>query len=165
MKILNAFLITKINGAMTFCSYDNMIFHVVIFDEYAEHYDYNKNEIILDETEPTTRFASEILNKINFHHNDNLNTLLHKTMQKETEPEKVEKQESYTKNCSKSIEPEISSIQGVDNFSCTKDDFGLVTVSGMYNNGNVKREQVDLIISFYDKNGQILGKTGQLFMI
>lgn len=153
----------KINGAMTSCSYDNMIFHVVIFDEYAEHYDYNKNEINLDEKEPTTRFASEILNKINFYHNDNLNTLLHKTMQKETVSDPVEKQESTQRIVPKSVEPEISSIQGVENFSCTKDDFGLVTVSGMYNNDNIKREQVDLIISFYDKNGNILGKTGTTF--
>ncbi|WP_299291735.1 hypothetical protein [Nitrosopumilus sp.] len=153
----------KINGAMTSCSYENMIFHVVIFDEYAEHYDYNKNEINLDETEPTTRFASEILNKINFFHNDNVNTLLHKTMQKETIPETVEEPELPQKVVPKSVEPETSSIQGVENFSCTKDDFGLVTVSGMYNNDNIKRDQVDLIISFYDKSGEILGKTGTTF--
>lgn len=152
----------KINGAVTSCNYDNIIFHVVIFDEYAEHYDYNKNEINLDETEPTTRFASKILDKINFHHNDNLNTLLYKTMQKEAEPEEIEP-ESPKGVAPKSIEPETSPIQGVENFSCTKDDFGLVTVSGMYNNDNIKREQVDLIISFYSKNGDILGKTGTTF--
>ena len=33
----------------------------------------------------------------------------------------------------------------------------------MYNNDNIKREQVDLIISFYGKNGDILGKTGTTF--
>ena len=153
----------KINGAMTSCSYENMIFHVVIFDEYAEHYDYNKNEIHLDETEPTSRFASEILNKINFYHNDNLNPQLHKSLKKESQSDTVVKDESVKMIVPLSNEPEKSAIQGVENFSCTKDDFGLVTVSGQYNNDNIKRKQVDLIISFYDKNGGILGKTGTTF--
>ncbi|MCE2615122.1 MAG: hypothetical protein LVO36_04380 [Nitrosopumilus sp. (ex Thoosa mismalolli)] len=153
----------KINGAMTSCNYENMVFHVVIFDEYAEHYDYNKNEIGLDETKPTTRFASEILDKINFYHNDNVNTKLYKTLQKETSSEPIEEIESLQRMVPKSIEPETSSIQGVENFSCTKDDFGLMTVSGLYNNDNIKRDQVDLIISFYGKNGDILGKTGTTF--
>ena len=140
-----------------------MIFHVIIFDEYAEHYDYNKNEINLDETEPTTRFAGEILEKINFHHDDNVNTQLHKTMQKETVPESAEGSESPLRIVPKSFELETSPIQGVENFSCTRDDFGLVVVSGIYNNDNTKRKQIDLIISFYDRNGGILGRTGTTF--
>lgn len=153
----------KRNGAMTSCSYDDMIFHVIIFDEYAEHYDYNKNEISLDETEPTTRFASEMLEKINFYHNDNVNIQLHKTMQKETVSEPGEGSESPLRIVPKSFEPETSPIQGVENFSCTRDDFGLVVVSGIYNNDNIKRERVDLIVSFHDKNGGIMGRTGTTF--
>ena len=38
-----------------------------------------------------------------------------------------------------------------------------MTISGIYNNDNIKREQVQLIISFYGKNGDILGKTGTTF--
>ena len=154
----------KINGAMTSCTYKNMIFHVVIFDEYAEHYNYNKNEIKLDETEPTTRFAGRILDKINFYHSDNLSTQLHKTMQKETAvPGPVKEPESHLEIVPRSIEPETSPVQGVEDLSCTKDDFGLVTVSGIYNNDNTKREQADLIVSFFDKDGEILGKTGTTF--
>ncbi len=153
----------KINGAMTSCSYENMAFHVVIFDEYAEHYDYNKNEIKLDKTEPTTRFAGKILDKINFYHNDSVNTQLYKTLQREAPSEPVGETEPIQRIVPKSIEPETSSVQGVEDFSCTKDDFGLVTVSGKYNNDNISREQVDLIVSFYDKNGGILGKTGTTF--
>ena len=150
----------KSNGAMTLCNYNNMVFHVVIFDEYGEHYNYNKNQISLDETEPTSRFASEILNKINFYNNDNLNTLLYKTMHKEIEAGPVKDTEPSFKIVPRSIDPEALSLQGVENFSCIKDDFGLVTVSGKYNNDNVKREQVDLTVSFYDSSGNILGKTG-----
>ena len=94
----------------------NIIFHVVIFDEYGEHYNYNKNEINLDETEPATKFASEILNKINFHHNDNVNTQLKQNYDKESIPEPIEKAGIITKESSKSIEPEILTIQRVRKF-------------------------------------------------
>lgn len=145
----------RAEGAVTSCSYKNMVFHVVIFDEYAEHYDYDKKEISLDEAEPTTRFAGEILEKINFYHNDNVNTQLHKSMQTDPKAGEPESPLGIAKS-----EPETSPVQGVEDFSCTRDDFGLVTVSGTYNNGNVKRERVDLAISFYDRGGDVSGRTG-----
>lgn len=59
----------------------------------------------------------------------------------------------------KSTDPEKSTLQGVSNFSCVKDDFGLITISGQYNNDNVQRSQVNLIVSFFDYNGTPIGES------
>lgn len=140
-----------LEGALTSCIYDNLIVHVIIFDQHGEHYNYNTQNLILDENEPTSRFTSEILKKISFYKNEYINSSLYNILQNEIQ------------TVPKSIELEESIIQGVENFSCIRDDFGLVTISGQYHNDNVRRTQVDLTISFLDNKGNITGKTSTTF--
>ena len=146
-------------GALTSCIYDNLIVHVMIFDKNNEHYNYKVNDLILDENEPTSRFTSEILKKISFYKNEFINSQLSSVMQKEIQDRNLGDSVNGIKTALKSVEAEQSVIQGVNNFSCIRDDFGLVTISGQYQNDNKKRTQVDLIISFLDNKGSILGNT------
>ena len=148
-------------GAITSCTYDNMIFQVIIFDQHGEHFDYSKENFVLDETEPTTTFSNEILKKISYFNNDNVNQL-HQTFQQSIQ-NNLEPSNDGIQVVPKSIEPEESASQGVENFSCIRDDFGLVTVSGQYNNDDVKRPQVKLTISFLDNKGESIGKTSTIF--
>jgi hypothetical protein len=48
---------------------------------------------------------------------------------------------------------------GVQKFSCIKDEFGLITISGQYNNNGIKKDEVSLIVSFLDRKGTILGES------
>lgn len=150
-------------GALTSCIYDNLIVHVIIFDQNGEHYNYKIENLILDEHEPTTNFTSEILKKISFNKNEFINSQLSSVLQKEIQDETFDEPDNGIQTAPKSIEPEKSVIQGVNNFSCIRDDFGLVTISGQYQNDNEKRAQVDLTISFLDNKGNILGKTNAAF--
>lgn len=147
------------NGAMTSCMYDNLIVQVIIFDQYGEHFDYNDDQLILDETEPTSRFSSEILNKISIYKNEYINSQLHHVLQKNIIGDNENSSENKAQIIPKSIEPEKSVIHGVENFSCTRDDFGLVTISGQYYNDHLKRSQAVLTISFLDDKGNVIGKT------
>ena len=146
-------------GAVTSCIYDNLVLHVIIFDQHSEHYDYKITNLILDENEPTSRFASEILKKIGFYKNESINSQLHNVLQNKNLDDSI----NEIQTVSKAAELEKSKIQGVENFSCIHDDFGLVTISGQYYNDNVKRTQVALEISFLDKNGNTMGKTNTTF--
>jgi hypothetical protein len=151
-------------GAITSCIYDNLIVHIIIFDKHGEHYNYDIEDLILGETEPTSRFTSEILKKISFYKNDYLNSNLHNVLQKENLDKNSRESLNEIQIIPKSIELEDSVIQGIENFSCIRDDFGLVTISGQYHNDSVKRTQVELIISFLDNNGGIMGKTSTTFV-
>ena len=146
-------------GAITSCTYDNMIVQVIIYDQHNEHYNYGSKNLILDDAELTSRFTGEILKKISQYKNQITNNQLHKVLQ--DNDDKLD--EHGIKIISKSIEPEKSTTQGIENFSCSNDDFGLVTVSGQYNNDNIKRDQVNLIISFYDNEEIIIGKSSTSF--
>ncbi len=149
-------------GAVTSCVYDNLIFQVIIFDQHGEHYDYDTINLILDETEPTTRFASEILKKISYYKNDYINSQLIHVLEYTNQDKDSDKIDGI-QTVSKSIEPEESVIRGIDSFSCIRDDFGLVTISGHYHNDDVKRSQVELSISFMDAKGNVVGKTNTTF--
>lgn len=146
-------------GAVTSCIYDNLIVQVIIFDQHGEHFDYNTDNLFLDESEPTSRFSNEILKKIIYFKNDNMNYPLHKVLQNENHNSSF----NQVQTIPKSIELEESSRQGIQNLLCTRDDFGLVTISGQYNNDNVKRDQVNLDISFLDDEGNSIGKTSTTF--
>ncbi|NNL59205.1 MAG: hypothetical protein HKP31_07090 [Nitrosopumilus sp.] len=137
-------------GAITSCTYDNMIIQVIIFDQHNEHYNYNSEKLILDETEPTSRFTGEILKKIGDKKGHWLNNQLHKVLQNNYD---------NPKSIPKSIEPEKSVTQGIENFSCINDDFGLITVLGKYHNDSIRREQVNLVITFFDNEESIMGKS------
>ncbi|ABX13535.1 FxLYD domain-containing protein [Nitrosopumilus maritimus] len=150
-------------GGLTSCIYENFIIHVIIFDQHNEHYNYDVSDLILDETEPTTRFMSEILKKIAYFNNDHMSSQLHHILQKDIQENISQDSSNPIQTVPKSIEPEKSAIQGVENFSCIRDDFGLVTISGQYHNDHLKRPQVELSISFLDAKGNTVGKTSTTF--
>ncbi|MGY5150004.1 MAG: hypothetical protein ACW9W3_08055 [Candidatus Nitrosopumilus sp. bin_68KS] len=150
-------------GALTSCTYDNLIVQIIVFDEHGEHFDYNVKSLTLDETEPTTRISSEILKKISQFKHEYVNSQLYTIMQKNILYENGDSSINEDKTVPKSKELEKSAIQGVKNFSCTRDDFGLVTISGQYYNDYIQRTQVDLSILFLDMNGTVIGKTSTSF--
>ena len=47
---------------------------------------------------------------------------------------------------------------GIQNFSCIKDEFGLVTISGQFNNNGIKKDKVVLEILFLDYEKNIIFK-------
>ncbi|WP_428325255.1 FxLYD domain-containing protein [Nitrosopumilus sp.] len=150
-------------GALTSCIYENFIIHVIIFDQHNEHYNYDTSNLILDENEPTTRFMNEILKKLAFYKNDYVNSQLYDVLQGDIQENTLQDFSNPIQTVPKSIEPEKSAIQGVENFSCVRDDFGLVTISGQYHNDHLKRSQVELTISFLDAKGNVVGKTSTTF--
>ena len=150
-----------LEGAITSCTYDNIVFQVIIFDQHGEHFNYAQKDFVLDETEPTSRFSSEILKKISHYKNNSIYPL-HQVFQKNIQNDLIESNDGI-QIVPKSTEPEQSAVQGVEYFSCVRDDFGLVTISGQYNNDNVRRTQVDLTISFLDNEGNSIGKTSTTF--
>ena len=47
---------------------------------------------------------------------------------------------------------------GIQNFSCIKDEFGLITISGQFNNNQIKKDKVVLEILFLDYEQNIIFK-------
>ena len=47
---------------------------------------------------------------------------------------------------------------GIQNFSCIKDEFGLITISGQFNNNEIKKDKVVLEILFLDYEQNIIFK-------
>ena len=39
---------------------------------------------------------------------------------------------------------------GIQKFSCIKDEFGLITISGQFNNNQIKKDKVSFEIAFFD---------------
>jgi hypothetical protein len=149
----------NLKGAVTSCMYDNLIVQILIFDQHGEHFDYNVDNLILDKTEPTSRLSSEILKKISYSKNDKINSSLHQVLQNKN----LDTSFNQDKSVPKPTELEKSVSQGVQNFSCVRDDFGLVTISGQYYNDDIKRAQINLTISFLDNEGNSIGKTSVTF--
>ena len=96
-----------------------MIVQVIIFDEHDEHFDYDVKNLILDETEPTTRISGEILKKISNFKHENINSELHYVLQNDIQNDNLQELTNI-QVIPKSIEPEKSVIQGVKSFSCIR---------------------------------------------
>ena len=47
---------------------------------------------------------------------------------------------------------------GIQNFLCIKDEFGLVTISGQFNNNQIKKDKVILEILFLDFEQNVIFK-------
>ena len=58
------------------------------------------------------------------------------------------------KKINKSLGIEKDKKYGIQNFHCMKNDFGLVTITGQFNNNEIKKDKVVLEILFlnYDQN-------------
>jgi len=140
-------------GAVTVCIFENIIIQSTISDKYGEHYSYNTKEIQLDEYEITTKITGDIIQAISdekkIENEDKLYKILqNKKLNNEKNNEDV-----------KSSNMENADRFGVQKFSCIKDEFGLITISGQYNNDGIKKDKVSLIVSFLDREGIILGES------
>lgn len=142
------------NGALTVCVFEDMLIQSIIFDKYNEHYSYDEKEIQLDKYEMSSSVMSEIIQNISDKKNIKNENNLYKVL-------KNKKLDNNTQNnkTSRSIDIENADRFGVQNVSCTQDEFGLVTISGQYNNDEIQKEQVSLVVSFLDRDSKNLGES------
>ncbi len=140
------------DGAVTVCIFENVIIQSTISDKYGEHYSYNTKEIQLDEYEITTRITGDIIQFISDEKKIENEDKLYKILQNK-------KFNNEKNNDIKSSNMENADRFGVQKFSCIKDEFGLITISGQYNNDGVKKDKVSLVVSFLDRKGTILGES------
>ena len=140
------------DGAVTVCIFENVIIQSTISDKYSEHYSYNTKEIQLDEYEITTRITGDIIQFISDEKKIENEDKLYKILQNK-------KFNNEKNNDIKSSNMENADRFGVQKISCIKDEFGLITISGQYNNDGIKKDKVSLIVSFLDREGIILGES------
>jgi len=77
-----------------------------------------------------------------------------------------EQRENIEKDKNKSLGIEKDKKYGIQNFSCIKDEFALITISGQFNNDKIKKDKVSLEIMFLDhENNVILKNTANLLEI
>ena len=157
-------------GAMTICKTDEHVIQSIIFDKYEEHFSYNKSKtgtekLELNQNEITTRVVEEILKDIEKHENLKNNYHLHEILKsnievKEDSGKKIRGGGDATDESkkSKSLGLEKNKKYGVQNFSCIKDEFELITISGQFNNNQIKKDRIVLEILFLDYEQNIIFK-------
>ena len=159
-------------GAFTICKTDKYLVQSIIFDKYQEHFSYNKlkigpKKLQLNQDEMTTRVVQEILKNIEKNESIENDYQLYKILESNREiknaankqnDEKIEKQNSVRGKENKSLGIEKDKKYGIQNFSCIKDEFGLVTISGQFNNNQIKKDKVILEILFLDYDQNIVFK-------
>ena len=155
-------------GAMTICKTDEYVIQSIIFDKYQEHFMYNKlkigtEKLELNQNEITTRVVEEILKNIKKHENLKNNYQLYKILKpsieiKENSNKKLTDTNNSIDDENKSLGLEKNKKYGIQNFSCTKDEFGLITISGQFNNNQIKKDRIVLEILFLDYEQNIIFK-------
>lgn len=146
-------------GAVTRCTYESLVIEVVIYDPYNEHFQYDSPNMVLDETEPTSRFLGEILRIVAHYKKVDLEHRLHTILQAKTDAATQVDVPSQPPNAG-IAEPavlEMSKRHGISGLACTRDDFGMATIAGRYINDGVPKDTAEVTVSFYDKNGNRLG--------
>jgi hypothetical protein len=155
-------------GAMTICKTDDHVIQSIIFDKYEEHFSYNKSKIgteklELSHNEMTTRVVEEILKNMEKHENLKNNYQLHNILKSNIEIKENDKKiagisNSIDSNENKSLGVEKNKKYGIQNFSCIKDEFGLIIISGQFNNNQIKKDKIILEILFLDYEQNIIFK-------
>ena len=157
-------------GAMTICKTGEYVIQSIIFDKYEEHFRYSglrtgTEKLELNQNEMTTRVAEEVLENIGKHKNLKNNYQLDKILKlnikvKEDSGKKIRDGVNVTDENKKSKSPglEKNKKYGVQNFSCIKDEFGLITISGQFNNNQIKKDRIVLEILFLDYEQNIIFK-------
>ena len=155
-------------GSMTICKTDEYVIQSIIFDKYQEHFTYNKSKIgteklELNQNEMTTRVVEEILKNIEKHENLKNNYQLHEILKSSIKINESNKKITDTNNNiddegNKSLGLEKNKKYGIQNFSCIKDEFGLITISGQFNNNQIKKDRIVLEILFLDYEQNIIFK-------
>ena len=136
------------NGAITTCYYDKFFIQSTLSDLYQEHFDYEHQNFELSENEITTRIMTEIIDNID--KDTDQRSEVYKILQKI-----VHEKENTVK---KTIDVEKENRYGVENYSCVQDEFGLITISGQYNNNEFQKDQVILKITFFDRQKEPIGE-------
>jgi hypothetical protein len=155
-------------GSMTICKTDEYVIQSIIFDKYQEHFTYNKSKIgieklELNQNEMSTRVVEEILENIEKHENLKNNYQLHEILKSNIEIKENDKKIAGISNSidgdeNKSLGVEKNKKYGIQNFSCIKDEFGLITISGQFNNNQIKKDKIILEILFLDYEQNIIFK-------
>ena len=167
-------------GAMTICKTDEFIIQSIIFDKYQEHYTYSKpqtgiKKLTINQDEITTQIVENILKKIHKNEKIEFNNELHKILESNIEikqkqqldankqnqiKNEINKKDKFLaeKNENKLLGIEKDKKYGIQNFSCLKDEFGLITISGQYNNNQIKKDKVVMEILFLDYNENVIFK-------
>ena len=157
-------------GAMTICKTGEYVIQSIIFDKYEEHFRYSglrtgTEKLELNQNEMTTRVAEEVLENIGKHKNLKNNYQLDKILKlnikvKEDSGKKIRDGGNVTDENKKSKSPglEKNKKYGVQNFYCIKDEFGLITISGQFNNNQIKKDRIVLEILFLDYEQNIIFK-------
>ena len=157
------------NGAITICKTDEFVIQSIIFDKYQEHYMYSKpqtgfKKLELNQDEMTTRIVEKILEKIQknveISSNGNLYKILESNREiKEREYNKeLDEQNKFLVEKNKELGIEKDKKYGIQNFSCLKDEFGLIMISGQYNNNQIKKDKVVMEILFLDYDNEVIFK-------
>ena len=168
------------NGAMTICKTDEFVIQSIIFDKYQEHYMYSKPQIgfkklELNQDEMTTRIVDIILKKIQKNTEtsnkyelfkileSNREVIERENSKENKEREHIKENSTQTKllkekNKNKQLGIEKDKKYGIQNFSCLKDEFGLITISGQYNNNEIKKDKVVMEILFLDYDNEVIFK-------
>ena len=157
------------NGAITICKTDEFVIQSIIFDKYQEHYMYSKpqtgfKKLELNQDEMTTRIVEKILEKIQKNvevtSNGNLYKILESNREiKEREYNKeIDEQNKFLVEKNKELGIEKDKKYGIQNFSCLKDEFGLIMISGQYNNNQIKKDKVVMEILFLDYDNEVIFK-------
>ena len=167
-------------GAITICKTDGFVIQSIIFDKYQEHYMYSKPQIgfkklELNQDEMTTRIVDIILKKIQKNTEtsnkyelfkileSNREVIERENSKENKEREHIKENSTQTKllkekNKNKQLGIEKDKKYGIQNFSCLKDEFGLITISGQYNNNQIKKDKVVMEILFLDYDNEVIFK-------
>ena len=134
----DCFFENSIEGGMSGCSYENIIIQVTTFDLYEKHLRTIKKDVRL-ESEPTLKVLNKVIEKINDfkgrdHGVDVVNVLLDKIDRNQIVGKDL-KQDKEFKEIDTNTDPEDSLRDGINYFSCKKDDFGVVSIAGEFANG------------------------------
>jgi len=159
------------NGAITICKTDEFVIQSIIFDKYQEHYMYSKpqtgfKKLELNQDEMTTRIVDFILKKIQKNTETSSKYELYKILEsnrgiKEREYNKeIDEQNKFLleKNENKQLGIEKDKKYGIQNFSCLKDEFGLITISGQYNNNQIEKDKIVMEILFLGYDNKVIFK-------
>ena len=157
------------NGAITICKTDEFVIQSIIFDKYQEHYMYSKpqtgfKKLELNQDEMTTRIVEKILEKIQKNVEITSNGNLYKILESNREIKEREynkesdEQNKFLVEKNKELGIEKDKKYGIQNFSCLKDEFGLIIISGQYNNNQIKKDKVVMEILFLDYDNEVIFK-------
>jgi len=157
------------NGAITICKTEEFVIQSIIFDKYQEHYMYSKpqtgfKKLELNQDEMTTRIVEKILEKIQKNVEITSNGNLYKILESNREIKEREynkesdEQNKFLVEKNKELGIEKDKKYGIQNFSCLKDEFGLIMISGQYNNNQIKKDKVVMEILFLDYDNEVIFK-------